>query len=185
MKVLDRLRQLGPVFSLNDLVRLGLKRETAHKTVMRWEDQDLIKQAGPRAAVYYNLLVDRYGPLNRKLEAAQLLYPSAVVVGAAVLHAHGWTTQIPQSLDVAILRRATVKQIDGVHLVHRDADWYASQHDTLLLPGKDSPFSIASLAPRQALADAREHDDVWRPDDDDLDIPPDDDDSPGERPRGG
>lgn len=172
MKVIDRLTTLPVVFTLNDLVRLGLTRETAYKTLMRWSDRGVIEQAGPRAAVYYNLLVDREAADRHRLAAARLLYPTAVVIGAAVLHAHGWTTQPPKIVDVAILERPSMKSLTGVHLVMRPRRWYERFVPELLREG-DSPFEIDSLAPAAALADAHAWRDVWVPDEDDLDIPDD------------
>src|SRR5438105_7093931 len=117
MKTLERLMQLPPVFRLEELIQLGLERETAHTSVMRWADRKLIVQAGPRAGVYFNLVRDRNGPNNRLLEAARKLYPSAVVIGPAVLNAHGWATQRPHETDVAVLKVPSARQIKGLHLV--------------------------------------------------------------------
>jgi len=171
MRTLDRLMQLPPVFRLEDLLHLGLARETAHTSVMRWADRNLIVQAGPRAGVYFNLVRDRDGPVNRLLEAARKLYPSAVVIGPAVLHAHGWTTQRPHETDVAVLKMPTARQIKGLHFVMRAQAWYGQEAPHLLRAGEDSPFEIDSLPPERAVKDAKEHGDVWLPDADDLEIP--------------
>lgn len=184
MKALSRLLRLPPVFTLQDLLQLGLVRETAHTTIMRWADQQLIAQAGPRAGVYFNLVADRTGPENRVLEAARKLYPSAVVVGPAVLHAHGWTTQTPHAVDVAILKAPTARQIHGVRFVMRTQAWYRQHAGDLLRSGVDSPFEIDSLTPAAALDDARTAGDVWLPDEDDLEIP-DEVETPAQRSRGG
>lgn len=179
MKAVDRLRALPEVFTLSDLLNpdrgIGLARETAHTTVMRWAQAGLVKSAGPRAGIYYNLLRDPQGASERVLQAAARLDPSAVVVGAAVLHAHGWTTQIPQLYDVAILSSRTVKQLDGVRFVMRPQAWYRRMH-AQILQRQDSPFDIPSLQPQAALDDALASDDLWKPDPDDLDIPQADED---------
>jgi hypothetical protein len=172
MKIIERLTALPVIFTLNDLVRLGLTRETAHTTVMRWVDRGVIAQAGPRAGVYFNLLADRQAPQRHRLAAAKLLYPSAIVIGAAVLHAHGWTTQPPQTIDVAILEKPTAKQLTGLHLVMRPRSWY-ERFVPELLRADESPFEIESLPPAAALADAQAWRDIWVPDPDDLDIPED------------
>jgi hypothetical protein len=180
MKTIDRLRALPEVFTLIDLLNpdrgIGLARETAHTTVMRWAQAGLVKSAGPRAGIYYNLLRDPQGESNRVLQAAAKLDPSAVVVGAAVLHAHGWTTQIPQLYDVAILSSRTVKQLHGVRFVMRPQAWYRRVH-AQILQREDSPFDIPSLQPQAALDDALASDDLWKPDPDDLEIPLADGDS--------
>lgn len=168
MTTLRRLMSLPAVFRLEELVRLGMTRSAAHTTVMRWAKGGLIAKAGPRAGVYFNLIRDRLGPANRLLEAAQKLYPSAVVVGPAVLHAHGLTTQRPEVVDVAVLKVPTLRHLVGVHFVKRPREWYSSHARGLMRAGKTSPFSIDSLSAEQAIEDARTHRDVWLPEVEDL-----------------
>jgi hypothetical protein len=90
----------------------------------------------------------------------------------ACLHAHGWTTQIPQVFDVAVLASRSLRQFERVHLVPRPKRWFAALLESgQLLRAGESPFSIESVTPEFALEDAREFQDVWVPDPDDLDIP--------------
>jgi hypothetical protein len=108
------------------------------------------------------------------LEAVKRVYPSAVVVGPQCLHAHGWTTQIPQQFDVAILSSKTTKKFHGVNIVERPNRWYRKLVDEKQLLRSDrSPFPIESVTPAFALWDAQKHEDVWVPDPDDLDLPVD------------
>jgi hypothetical protein len=169
------LRKLPPVFTLLDFLRAAPQSAaTASIMLARLARREWIKNAGRRSTVYYNLLVDPAAAENRKLEAVKRLYPSAVVVGPACLHAHGWTTQIPQVTDVAVLDRRSVKPIDGLNVVTRSQAWYAmlAEKKQLLTRGA-SPFPIESVKPQFALEDAQRHQDVWIPDADDLDIPDD------------
>jgi hypothetical protein len=137
-----------------------MTRNAAHTSLMRWARSGFIAKAGPRAGVYFNLIRDRLGPANRLLEAAAKLYPSAVVVGPAVLHAHGLTTQRPEVVDVAVLNVPTIRQLFGVHFVKRPRGWYSSHARGLLRAGKTSPFSIDSLSAERAIEDAKTYRDV-------------------------
>lgn len=165
---LDRLLALPPVFTLQDVRRLGLSDGAEHIFIMRMSQAGRIAPAGPRASVYFNLVRDGQGPLNRRVEAAAMLYPSAVVVGAAVLHAEGWITQIPQVVDLAVLERRSTRQVDGINFVVRPKSWYF-EHADHIVPATESAFGVPALAPAAALADARERGDLWVPDDDDID----------------
>lgn len=171
LKPIDRLLQLPAVFTLNAFCKLdGLSRDSANTLIMRLADQGRVAYAGPKAGVYFNLLVDRTAAENHKLEAVRLAYPDAIVVGAAVLHAHGWTTQIPLTIDVAVLKAPSLKTFFGVNIVQRSKQWYEEIFEEVL--GRDkSPFEIDSLTPLQALKDLKSDPDLWQPDPDDLDIP--------------
>ncbi len=168
----DRLLALPAVFSLDMLCKQGMTRHSANILLMRLSAQGRVAHAGQKSGVYFNLVVDRDGPDNRKLEAVKLAYPSAVVVGAAVLHAHGWTTQIPTSTDVAILKLPSVRSFFGLNIVQRPKSWYQQFTGEILAEG-ESPFQIDSLKPLAALKDIELDPELWRPDPDDLDIPDD------------
>lgn len=168
---IDRLLSLPEVFTLADMARLGLKGQAAHTFLLRARDAKRIAQVGVRAGAYYNLIKDQLGPVNRKLDAVRKLYPSAVLGGAAVLHAAGWVTQIPQRYLVMVLARPSVKIIDGVDLLLRNERWYRLQSELgNIVNERDSSFGITTLTPRAALEDARKYQDSWMPDEDDLDI---------------
>jgi hypothetical protein len=175
---IDRLLELPVVFSLADAGKTGagtgepLGGEHLHTFLARAVKRGRIASAGPKSGIYYNLVRDP-NARTRVLEAARKAYPSSVVVGAAVLHAHGWTTQVPHVIDVAVMARRSRRPIDGVHFVERTRSWYR-QHAKDILPPGDSGFEVHALAPAPALADARaadESDQLWVPDEDDLEIP--------------
>lgn len=179
------LRKLPAVFSTTDYRRLTESTENAARVALtRLAQREMIKPTGPRAAQFYNLVADPRADQNHVLQAVRALYPSAVLVGATVLHAHGWTTQIPYVQDVAVFKRRSHKTFGGVNLVMRPRAWYvALANGTDLLRAESSPFAIDSVTPAFALADARRFGDTWLPDPDDLDIPDDAIDAEGEDPE--
>ena len=147
----------------------------AKKFVLRMTAQGAVKLAGPRTGCYFNLVADRDGPQNRVFEVVQILYPDAVVVGASVLHAYGWITQIPRKLIVAVGdRRRSLASIDGVEILQRPRDWFhRQQSQQAILRLGESPFPLDSLTPRAALDDVLAVRDSWSPDEDDLSLPED------------
>ncbi|WMD23911.1 hypothetical protein RAS12_30225 (plasmid) [Achromobacter seleniivolatilans] len=170
-----RLRELPAVFSLSELCRLHeMPVEVAKVWVKRMARSGLIQFVGPRAAMYFNLLRFPNSPQDNLLEAVGRVYPDAVVLGAHVLHAYGWVTQIPQIVDVAVTPRRSMMAINGVHLCPRPRSWYREQQDAgAILRYGESPFALDSLTPMAALQDLRAHGtgDMWIPDPDDLYIP--------------
>ena len=167
------MRLLPVVFTMADYIRTsGVSENTAKVALGRLVTRQWVKPAGPRTGLFFNLFLDPRAADNHALAAVKKLYPSVVVVGAAVLHAHGWTTQIPHVMDVAILSRASVKQIDGINMVERPRQWFVDlmkSHDVLAVG--TSPFAVESVTPQFALDDARAYGDLWLPDEDDLDMP--------------
>jgi hypothetical protein len=176
-----RLTKIPSTFGLHDLTKEGtlgesLQRENAKKFVSRMLKLGVIQPAGKRAGVYYNLVRDPSAAQNERLVAVSRLFPEAIVIGISVLHAYGWVTQIPHTIDVAISSsRRTVPEVNGVCLRRRNAKWFSQQQaaDAILRTG-ESPFYLDSLTPRAALEDVRKNSDIWQPDDDDLSIPDDD-----------
>jgi hypothetical protein len=172
-----RLKELPALFSLAELCRLQeMPPEAAKVWVKRMARTGLIQFVGPRAALYFNVLRYPNSPQDNLLEAVGRLYPDAVVLGAHVLHAYGWVTQIPQIVDVAVTPRRSMAAINGIHLCPRPRTWYREQQDAgAILRYGESPFALDSLTPAAALQDLRDHGtgDMWIPDPDDLYIPDD------------
>lgn len=161
MATLDRLLTLAPVFTLDDLREQGLKDGNAYAWLLRTVNARHIVSAGARSGVYYNLVRDPEAVDKRRLEAVARLHPTAVVVGAAVLHAHGWVDRAPAEIDVAILKQPTTRTIDGVRIVMREHGWHREHGPDLL---RDmAVFPIPSLRPEQALADALSAKDLTLP----------------------
>jgi len=177
VSAVTRLKELPAVFSLADLCRLQeMPVEAAKVWVKRMARTGLGQFVGPRAALYFNVLRYPNSPQDNLLEAVGRLYPDAVVLGAHVLHAYGWVTQIPQIVDVAVTPRRSMAAINGVHLCPRPRTWYREQQDAgAILRYGESPFTLDSLTPAAALQDLRNYGtgDMWIPDPDDLYIPED------------
>lgn len=167
----DVLRGLPEVFDLSTLSRMaGLERGMAKKYVSRWAKAELVATAGPRVGIYFNLVRAPDAARTRKVDALRMAYPSAVLVGASVLHAAGWTTQIPARLTVAVATRRSLAALDGFDVSGRTRAWYAVAHADLVA-GKDyATYGLRALSPAMALADLHARPRDWRPDPDDLDL---------------
>ena len=165
---IERLRALPPVFRGSDLsLHFGWSTHEAGEYLHRWKQRDLVKPTGPRAGVYFNLISETSAPQTHLEEAIITLFPSAVVVGASVLHEAGWITQIPRLLDVAVLRRRTFPAVKGVVLHPRNIFWYRLVHSRL---ERTEARGVPRLDPAFALADALKYRDGWVPEPDDVDF---------------
>lgn len=158
---LERLLTLGPVFTLYELREQGLKDGNAYAWLLRTVNAGHIMSAGARSGVYYNLVRDPEVVGKRRLEAVARLHSTAVVVGAAVLHAYGWVDRAPAEIDVAILKQPTTRAIDGVRIVMREQAWHRDHGSELLRD--DAFFPIPSLRPEHALADVLSAKDLTLP----------------------
>jgi hypothetical protein len=166
---IERLRALPPVFRGSDLsLRFGWSTHEAGEYLRRWKQRDLVKPTGPRAGVYFNLISETSAPETHLEEAIATLFPSAVVVGASVLHGAGWITQIPRQLDVAVLRRRTFPAVKGVVLHPRRMIWYRLVHSRL---ERTEGQGVPRFDPAFALADALKYRDGWVPQPDDVEFP--------------
>ena len=194
----ERLSKLPEVFSINTLVRYtGLSRAAAKVTLNRWSAHKLVQSAGPKTGIYFNRVLDPKGQRASAVKGLQMKYPSATLCGASVLHAAGWTTQIPTTLHAAIEARASYVSFEGVTLHPKPLAWFVFMHkhsawvnagDTsgtgTANTGKSTSeyapefptFGLCSLRPAWALADlyADTSTRAWKPDEDDLDIEPHD-----------
>jgi hypothetical protein len=164
---IEALRKLPAVFTNKDAMRaLGLRPEYTKLVLHRWKSRDLVRAAGPRLGVFYNLIVAPNWEAQQST-AIRLVYPSAVAIGATVLHRHGWITPIPRQIQIAVLSAPTVPRMDGVETHKRPLGWYQRMG-----PWGDSILGLPALRPEAALEDCRAHrDTMWCPDEDDLDIP--------------
>lgn len=131
VSALNRLRGLPEVFDLRDMqVQFGMTAETAAHYCWRWRQNGLVKALGPRqVGVYYNLLRDPGAADNRQAEAVEkFLRVPVVVTGASALHWHGWTTQRPHQIELAVpvMRGHTsVPQLNDLQLSPRYRRWFA------------------------------------------------------------
>ncbi len=166
----ELLRMLPEVFDLSTATRLlDMERGIAKTYLSRWGRAGLVKPAGQRAGIYFNVLRAPGAAESRAVDALRMAYPSAVLRGASVLHATGWTTQIPRRTTVAVLARRTLMGLDGFEVAGRPRAWYEAVHADLKAAKDFSTYGLPSLSPAMALADCYADASSWRPDPDDLD----------------
>ncbi len=165
----QRLMALPAIIDLRMLERQGLTRGSARLQASMWARAGMLKPAGPRSGIYYNLVRDNRGAAAHLGELLIREYATPIVVGASAIHHFGWTTQMPRVLEVAVpvtRRRRRFMKIDGAIVVPRPLSWYQKIAGHV----SDGPYGLKVLAPQYALADAYRHKDVWVPDPDDIDL---------------
>jgi len=184
---LEHLQRLPDVFDMGHFcLQANIAPASAKVMLSRWAAQGLIAHAGPHAGIYYKRLAPRDTPDEQRACAILSLYPGAVVQGPSVLHAHGWTTQIPRQLHIAAPNDSRVVQLFEVDIYWRPRRWFIAMHEhkthaldakTELLQkneasGENTAWNaLKQLTPAWALVDLLRYQDGWQPDPDDLDIP--------------
>lgn len=171
---IERLRLLPEVFDLNTAVLvLRTTRASARVMLTRWADRGFVEHAGPRAGLYLRRFESQMERGEQLQRALRMLYPSATLMGATVLHAAGWTTQIPARLQVAVEARPSYTALAGIDLHPRSVEWFRLVHGAggFEAPNSESARGLRALKPAWALADLQGRDGVWQPDEDDLDLP--------------
>jgi len=174
----EMLRDLPGVFSLRDVViRHGLSEAAARQYCWRWGNAGMVTPVGPRIGVFYNLVVEpnKEYLLAAALEKALGIRPY-VIVGHSALNDAGWTTQMPQRIELALLvtrETHSYPMIDGVDILPRPLAWFQA-----MKPGIAGQLhGIAILPPEHALVDTlrtrllhgNEPNRGWRPGADDID----------------
>lgn len=163
IRSLDRLKALPEVFTLATVCGLfGMAPGMASTYIGRWKEAGLVSSLGERTGVHFNLLTAPNAPEDHRNDAIAYLLPGARVVGASALHAAGWTTQIPRSLEIAVPYRRSLPSIPDLQISTRPKMWFASVGRHIL---RDGPIPV--LSPAEALADAWKTA-SWRPDVDEL-----------------
>lgn len=160
-------RTLPAVLTKHELLRMTGKKDEALKlSINRWVKRGVLKKAGQRSGMYYNLVADPQWE-NHILSAVEKKFPSAILAGPSVLHAHGLQTQIPGYFYVAVLSQRTLPQMEKVQWMPRSRKWFAE-----FVP-PDNLYGMRSLSPEQALRDGLKHQhqaNAWVPDMDDIDV---------------
>ncbi len=151
----ERLQALPNWFSLRSAeLYTGLDLKTLRTHIYRWQKKGLITPLGPKAGVYINRVREPDISANTRAEAIQHIYPEAVVMGATVLHAQGWITQIPNRLHLAILDKQTERKLDGIELHWRSKRWFTQTADQMASDDDAAVGAgIRELMPAAALAD--------------------------------
>lgn len=170
---IDRLRRLPAVFTTPLACRvLDMSPRMLSVYLARDAARGLVRRAGPRSRVWYNLLVDPDGPETRRGEAAALAYPGVLLYGVSVLHAAGWISQIPKALHVAVpsgLR--SWPKLDGVEVHPRPRRWFRALAEAgkLLRPPPFPAHGLpAAMAPEAAWRDMVARGETCGLDEDDL-----------------
>jgi hypothetical protein len=172
----QRLRRLPDVFDIRDVeLATGWDRKTAANYCWRWKGDGLIQAAGPQVGVYYNLIVDTDSPTTRRQAAVEKALHSSlmVVVGAAALNAHEFTSQQPRGgmeIAVPVRRGATyLPALDGMTLLPRYQTWFSALWETSgpMVEGFPTASGIAALADA-LLAANRGRPNMWIPAPDDI-----------------
>ena len=159
----ERLHDIPEVFTLNTAaIMLKCSKGMASTYITRWREQGYISSLGPRAGIHFNLLKNPEAHSELHMDALEYLFPGAVTGGVSAVHAAGWTTQIPQQLEIMISERRTWPVVDNVEIMTRSLDWFREARKWIRLPGP-----VSCLDPAFALADCV-HNKIWNPDPDDL-----------------
>ncbi len=169
----ERLRNLPEVFTLNNFARLNnLTNKSATIYLSRMCATGLVDSLGLRTGVYFNNIANPNAKEDNLLRGVQAVFPSAILRGESVLHAAGWTTQIPSRLSVGILERRSYPTIDEVALSPRKKSWFVLMKNYMVEPHKAgfSTYGLIALKPEAALVDLCLSKDDWMPDPDDLEL---------------
>ena len=169
---LERLKNLPEIFNVNTLSRLmGSPKPTVLAYLSRWKAKGWVEQAGPRSGIYFNLLANPLAANEHRVGALLMAYPSALLMGESVLHAAGWITQIPQQVHVAVEKRRSYVQLNGIALHPKPLDWFKTVAILQPKQARFNTFGLRSLPPAWALADLLADPLAWHPDADDLEVP--------------
>jgi len=177
----ERLRELPEVFDLRDVeIVCGVNREAAHIYCHRWASRKLVKPLGPRVGVYFNLIRDTNAVQKRLKEALDKAFRIPMIaIGASSLFQHGWTSQHPHTVELAVpvtARARSYPKVDGALLIPRNRAWFTAIGSHF----SEGTDGFLTLDPAYALVDALTtplrsgfKDDVWKPEQDDLYSPED------------
>lgn len=149
----------------------GLSGESSQVALSRMKSAGLVRSAGNRSGVYYNLIKDREADTKYLIHALLFVYPSAVLSGESVLHNAGWITQIPSAITVCVVERPSYQKIDGVLIEGRPPVWFKTNHSSLLSTEAAgfATYGLKSLPPEKAVVQMFEKPSGL--DVDDFDIP--------------
>jgi hypothetical protein len=173
---IQRLSDLPEVFSRNTLMRTtGWTKSEAAIYLMRWSKKEWVKASGPRTNIFYNQFKNPAAREEHFAKALKETYALPVLRGASVLRSAGWSTQIPNKVQLAVVNQKTTARVDGAEVVLRSGRWFQEVKDHLLKPSDTewATYGFLSLTPAMALADMwvqKESEDNWHPDPDDLDF---------------
>jgi len=171
------LQSLPAVFDIRDMeVLLGMDRGYIKNRIHRWSERNMIVPLGPKAGVYFNLVVDPNGPQTRIKESLDKLLGRAFVgIGAMSLHQYGWLPNQPQQKEIAVPVSASVRTIpkmNGIIAAGRLRGWFHA----VLPKASESVDGIRIAPPEFALVEAIKSEGsegLWNPSPSDIVIPDD------------
>jgi len=169
--------RLPDVFDLRDVaIALKTERKLAKIYCSRWVTRKMAAPLGPRAGVFFNLVRDPSADKTKLKDGVdKLIRHRVVVIGATALHQHGWTTQRPQSIEMAVPVGGpdrTYPEMKGITTVLRKREWFHAVKSSCEI-GIDGFYTVS---PEIALVDAimtGGKSGIWRPDPSDIDLPSD------------
>lgn len=151
----QRLMELPAWFSVRQAsiyLRMDPKKLSVY--LARWRSQGMVSPLGGRTGIYFNKVREPETSAKTRAAAISHIYPEAVVMGDTVLHAHGWTTQIPNRLDIAVLNKNTSVKMDGVELHQRPKRWFQRMQGQMVPSAEgDVGIGLRELTPEAALVD--------------------------------
>lgn len=170
----QRLMAMPEIFNAISFARLNnVTPKEASVYLSRMKTKKMVDSFDGRAKVYFNLVKNQQAKSDHIIDGLKMIYPCAILRGESVLHNAGWTTQIPQRINIAVLESRSYINISEFVLSPKKQDWYDKVRSHWLMPNnkeKIATFGLPALPPALALADLYHSKSDWQPDPDDLDI---------------
>lgn len=150
---------------------LDIPADAMQVYLFRWKRSGLVDSFGARTGVYFNRVRCPEGADHCRIPALLHLFPEATLIGDSVLHAHGWITQIPSAVQVAILPKDSTVHPEGFAIEQRSKGWFRALREQLV-PAEEgaSGLGLRELSAAAALADMQAR--GVRMDPDDLYVDP-------------
>lgn len=166
LKLEDYLKELPSVFSYTEFHKFFNEKSKEYQQLLmnRMKKKGLIEPVGQRTGLYFNKF--RFPDGKDEIKALYYIYPEAVLTGAYVLLENSWTTQIPKTKDVIVLKDKSYPKIFGYDILPRNKSWYKKMLNFI---SKDEN-GVHSFKPEAVLIDLLKYRDSWIPDPDDLDL---------------
>lgn len=155
--VADRLRDLGPVFSIQDMrIHFNISSEQASLYMKRWSERGHIQKFAP--GVSFNTLFFPEAPDQKiGLALTKVLRRPFVMIGGSSLYHSGWTTQVHHQMEIAvpIMRgKTSLPKIEGgIRLIPRSVTTF-NKLNAQINAGASGGENIPVVMPAYALADA-------------------------------
>lgn len=167
------LRTLPALVSGAELMRArAMSPASRDTTIHRLVKSGLLRRAGTRLDLFYNLVRDETWEQNLRAAVGRLV-PSGVLIGALPLYEAGWVTQHPRLLDIAAMfnARGARAKIDGAEIFGRPGSWYRSIGEMGAFESKTGADDLRVLKPAWALADALLYShQMWLPSPNEIDL---------------